>query len=111
MEKIQMGNRQTGNLWWYLGFHSWNKWRGWHLFDRRFWARNGFILHDSFGQFWSRWIMCPLRGHRNMKDTQYDDGYFVSHCFDCERSPAGNVVQIVTKNNLEKREKEIMNDR
>lgn len=80
-----MASRQTGNLWWYLGFHSEGKWRGWYLFDRRFWARNGFILHDSFGKFWSRWITCPLLGHRNIKQVGDNNDYLALHCFACEK--------------------------
>jgi hypothetical protein len=78
--------RRNSNIWWYL-FTFWSacggkRWRGYEVFTKQWW-RSPYIWHDSVGKFWNRWVVCPLVGHKNVKDVSDPGEPKELYCFDC----------------------------
>ena len=77
--------RETASIWWYLfGKFPSGRWRGYRLFQRRFW-KHPYLLHDSFGKYWNRLIGCRLFGHRHMRNIADHGKELDQYCFNCER--------------------------
>ena len=70
-------NRETANIWFYLK-------RGTLKGVLRSF-RSTYLLHDSFGQYINRWFICPIFGHREIKEIEDDEGNKRKYCFACER--------------------------
>jgi hypothetical protein len=54
------------------------------LWGRRSIWTNEYLLHDSFGVYFNRYIKCKLFNHKNIKDISDHRDYVELHCFDCE---------------------------
>jgi hypothetical protein len=83
--------RQSANLWWYLthGWHNYagkgrTKWAGWDFFRQRLY-RSSYFWHDSFGQYWHRWVVCEWRGHPKVVNVADPGEPARLHCFKCEQ--------------------------
>ncbi len=82
-----MAGRQVMSLWFWLGF--WQNYAGkgkrkWRFpeFIKQKKYKSQYFMHDSFGKYYYRFLICPFRGHKN-KQYIPDDGY--KYCFDCEQ--------------------------
>ena len=80
--------REMKNIWRRLfGRFPSGRWMGHDLFTRRWWHYRENIWHDSFGVYISRFVFCPLLGHRHVRNVNSDmpaedeDWY----CFNCQR--------------------------
>ncbi len=81
------GCRENANIWSSLGFCSYGgkwHWRGKRLFTKSFWG-SPYLLHDSFGAYFNRFIICKLLGHREVKDVSDPGEEKRMHCFKCEK--------------------------
>lgn len=75
-----MGNRETKNIWWYLFSTGYDGWKGKYLFRRYFWNR--YVWKDSIGQYvWK--CLCPLFGHKEIRNVSEESGYKRIYCFAC----------------------------
>ena len=69
--------RETANIWFYMKKRWWRK-----LFKS---FKNPYFLHDSFGVYLNRWILCPFLGHRNMYNVNDIGEPERLYCFNCDR--------------------------
>lgn len=69
--------RETNNIWFYLKKRWWK-----HLFES---FTGPYFWHDSFGQYLNRWFLCPILGHRKVKDVSDPGEKEKLYCFNCER--------------------------
>lgn len=72
-------------IWKNYGGKGKSRWRGYELFNRRFWTFRQYIWHDSIGKYWNRYVSCPIVGHRNVEDVADLNEPKRLHCFNCEQ--------------------------
>ena len=81
-------SRETKNIWRCLFRRNYNgEWMGRELFTRRWWRYREYVWQDSFGAYINRWLLCPVLGHRHVRNVNFEmpaepeDWY----CFNCAR--------------------------
>lgn len=94
--------RENASIWFSLkGLFIGEPWRWKRLFCSPFW-RSGYILHDSFGRYLNRWLLCRTLGHRYVKNIADPNETLHLHCFNCERRLNSPVTQKVVNDLIRK---------
>lgn len=81
--------RETANLWqyvkWLLGPSNGMRRMAWEGLKKGMPFKSPFFVHDTFGRYLNRFVVCPLIGHGKVQNIEDDYGNEQPYCFKCEQ--------------------------